>query len=196
MTSSVLLTWGSGNSAVLLFSFVEGGEFVCCIPLRPLPRRLPRTVDGDDDGGESAPLGVFFFAIGIRYHEITKISSVWCCCPLNKILVDIISGCSKKKKRRKWTRTHGDVTLWNTYILRMYTLRTLSIYVVTLSACVRTVQYYYWRETILVVSPVALKAIRSYECCSYIVFTTCTLRYHYWSCRRGGSTYEFIRATK
>jgi len=98
MTSSVLLTWGSGNFAVLLFSFVEGGEFVCCIPLRPLPRPLPRTVDGDDDGGESAPLGVFFFAIGIRYHEITKISSVWCCCPLNKILVDIISGCSKKKK--------------------------------------------------------------------------------------------------
>ena len=29
----------------------------------------------------------------------------------------------------------------NTYILRMYTLRTLSIHVVTLSACVRTVSY-------------------------------------------------------
>jgi hypothetical protein len=41
------------------------------------------------------------------------------------------------------------------------------------------IQYYYWREIIRVVSPVALKAIRSYECCCYIVFTTCILRYHY-----------------
>jgi len=85
----------------LLFFVVDVGEFVCCIPPRPLPRPLPCTGDDCDDGGESAPLGVLFFAIGIRYHEITKISNVWCCCPLNKILVDIISGCSKKKKKKK-----------------------------------------------------------------------------------------------